>query len=187
MSQHKFASNVVEKCIVHASPQDRAVLIREVCDGPRYHIHAYVHASIHTYIHTYIHAYIHTYIHTYIHAYIHTYIHTYTYMHAYIHTYIHTYMHTYIRTSIAPVLPTHFKRLDVSLLHHMYCLFVCSAATAGSTDPHTDALLVMMKDQFANYVLQRMFDLASDQQACRDLHSLRLACSLAYYHSSILT
>ncbi len=31
LSQHKFASNVVEKCVQHASRQDRAVLIDEVC------------------------------------------------------------------------------------------------------------------------------------------------------------
>lgn len=30
-SQHKFASNVVEKCITFASRQDRAILIEEVC------------------------------------------------------------------------------------------------------------------------------------------------------------
>ncbi len=31
LSQHKFASNVVEKCVQYASRQDRAVLIDEVC------------------------------------------------------------------------------------------------------------------------------------------------------------
>ena len=30
LSQHKFASNVVEKCVQHASRADRAVLIDEV-------------------------------------------------------------------------------------------------------------------------------------------------------------
>ncbi|XP_032719891.1 pumilio homolog 1 isoform X11 [Lontra canadensis] len=37
LSQHKFASNVVEKCVTHASRTERAVLIDEVCtmnDGP---------------------------------------------------------------------------------------------------------------------------------------------------------
>ena len=31
LSQHKFASNVVEKCVQNASRADRAVLIDEVC------------------------------------------------------------------------------------------------------------------------------------------------------------
>lgn len=31
LSQHKFASNVVEKCVTHATRQERAVLIDEVC------------------------------------------------------------------------------------------------------------------------------------------------------------
>ena len=31
LSQHKFASNVVEKCVQYASKEDRAVLIDEVC------------------------------------------------------------------------------------------------------------------------------------------------------------
>lgn len=31
LSQHKFASNVVEKCVTHATRQERAVLIEEVC------------------------------------------------------------------------------------------------------------------------------------------------------------
>ena len=31
LSQHKFASNVVEKCVQHGSRPDRAVLIDEVC------------------------------------------------------------------------------------------------------------------------------------------------------------
>lgn len=30
LSQHKFASNVVEKCVQHASRADRAILIDEV-------------------------------------------------------------------------------------------------------------------------------------------------------------
>ena len=30
LSQHKFASNVVEKCVQHASRGDRAILIDEV-------------------------------------------------------------------------------------------------------------------------------------------------------------
>ena len=30
LSQHKFASNVVEKCVQHASRPDRAVLVDEV-------------------------------------------------------------------------------------------------------------------------------------------------------------
>ncbi|OXB55028.1 hypothetical protein ASZ78_012375 [Callipepla squamata] len=37
LSQHKFASNVVEKCVTHASRAERALLIDEVCcqnDGP---------------------------------------------------------------------------------------------------------------------------------------------------------
>ncbi|XP_069612765.1 pumilio homolog 1 isoform X12 [Ranitomeya imitator] len=37
LSQHKFASNVVEKCVTHASRTERAMLIDEVClmnDGP---------------------------------------------------------------------------------------------------------------------------------------------------------
>ncbi|KAH7986015.1 hypothetical protein HPB52_025255 [Rhipicephalus sanguineus] len=37
LSQHKFASNVVEKCVTHASRSERALLIEEVCayvDGP---------------------------------------------------------------------------------------------------------------------------------------------------------
>uniref|UniRef100_A0A8C6R9V0 PUM-HD domain-containing protein n=1 Tax=Nannospalax galili TaxID=1026970 RepID=A0A8C6R9V0_NANGA len=37
LSQHKFASNVVEKCVSHASRAERALLIDEVCcqnDGP---------------------------------------------------------------------------------------------------------------------------------------------------------
>lgn len=31
LSQHKFASNVVEKCVTHANRQERAMLIDEVC------------------------------------------------------------------------------------------------------------------------------------------------------------
>lgn len=31
LSQHKFASNVVEKCVTHATRADRALLIEEVC------------------------------------------------------------------------------------------------------------------------------------------------------------
>ena len=31
MSQHKFASNVVEKCVQYASRAERALLIDEVC------------------------------------------------------------------------------------------------------------------------------------------------------------
>lgn len=31
LSQHKFASNVVEKCVTLATPIDRAILIAEVC------------------------------------------------------------------------------------------------------------------------------------------------------------
>jgi pumilio RNA-binding family len=31
LSQHKFASNVVEKCVQHASRPDRVILIDEVC------------------------------------------------------------------------------------------------------------------------------------------------------------
>lgn len=31
LSQHKFASNVVEKCVLHASRADRNQLIEEVC------------------------------------------------------------------------------------------------------------------------------------------------------------
>ncbi|XP_055005531.1 pumilio homolog 2 isoform X2 [Boleophthalmus pectinirostris] len=37
LSQHKFASNVVEKCVIHSSRAERALLIDEVCcqkDGP---------------------------------------------------------------------------------------------------------------------------------------------------------
>ena len=31
LSQHKFASNVVEKCLTHGTPDDRTVLISEAC------------------------------------------------------------------------------------------------------------------------------------------------------------
>lgn len=31
LSQHKFASNVVEKCVTHATRTERAFLIEEVC------------------------------------------------------------------------------------------------------------------------------------------------------------
>lgn len=31
LSQHKFASNVVEKCVTHATRNERAFLIEEVC------------------------------------------------------------------------------------------------------------------------------------------------------------
>ena len=31
LSQHKFASNVVEKCVQHANRAERVVLIDEVC------------------------------------------------------------------------------------------------------------------------------------------------------------
>lgn len=31
LSQHKFASNVVEKCVTHASRNERGLLIEEVC------------------------------------------------------------------------------------------------------------------------------------------------------------
>lgn len=32
MSQHKFASNVVEKCVTHAARAERSHLIEEVCN-----------------------------------------------------------------------------------------------------------------------------------------------------------
>jgi pumilio RNA-binding family len=32
LSQHKFASNVVEKCVTHATRSERAILIEEVCN-----------------------------------------------------------------------------------------------------------------------------------------------------------
>lgn len=32
LSQHKFASNVVEKCVTHATRAERSVLIEEVCN-----------------------------------------------------------------------------------------------------------------------------------------------------------
>jgi pumilio RNA-binding family len=38
LSQHKFASNVIEKCVSHASRQERSKHIEEVCnyaDGPQ--------------------------------------------------------------------------------------------------------------------------------------------------------
>ena len=31
MSQHKFASNVVEKCVQHCATPDRTAIVREVC------------------------------------------------------------------------------------------------------------------------------------------------------------
>lgn len=31
LSQHKFASNVVEKCVTHATRNERALLIDELC------------------------------------------------------------------------------------------------------------------------------------------------------------
>lgn len=31
LSQHKFASNVVEKCVTHATRSERSILIEEVC------------------------------------------------------------------------------------------------------------------------------------------------------------
>lgn len=31
LSQHKFASNVIEKCVIHANPEIRAAMIDEVC------------------------------------------------------------------------------------------------------------------------------------------------------------
>jgi len=43
LSQHKFASNVVEKCIQNANRQERSVLIEEVCtansDSPQSALH----------------------------------------------------------------------------------------------------------------------------------------------------
>ena len=33
LSQHKFASNVVEKCVTYANRNERAFLIEEVCAG----------------------------------------------------------------------------------------------------------------------------------------------------------
>ena len=33
LSQHKFASNVIEKCVTHANRTERAILIEEVCAG----------------------------------------------------------------------------------------------------------------------------------------------------------
>ena len=33
LSQHKFASNVVEKCVTYANRSERAFLIEEVCAG----------------------------------------------------------------------------------------------------------------------------------------------------------
>ena len=43
LSQHKFASNVVEKCVQNASRQERAFLIEEVCtansDSPSSALH----------------------------------------------------------------------------------------------------------------------------------------------------
>lgn len=32
LSQHKFASNVVEKCVTHATRAEKAQLIEEVCN-----------------------------------------------------------------------------------------------------------------------------------------------------------
>lgn len=32
LSQHKFASNVVEKCVVYGSQDDRELIVNEVCD-----------------------------------------------------------------------------------------------------------------------------------------------------------
>jgi pumilio RNA-binding family len=32
LSQHKFASNVVEKCVTHATRAERSFLIEEVCN-----------------------------------------------------------------------------------------------------------------------------------------------------------
>merc|ERR1712136_159255 len=34
LSQHKFASNVIEKCVSHSSNPSRALLIDEVCQEP---------------------------------------------------------------------------------------------------------------------------------------------------------
>lgn len=34
LSQHKFASNVVEKCVTHSSRMERAILIEEACQDP---------------------------------------------------------------------------------------------------------------------------------------------------------
>lgn len=33
LSQHKFASNVVEKCVEHGSPSDRTIILEEILSG----------------------------------------------------------------------------------------------------------------------------------------------------------
>ena len=34
LSQHKFASNVIEKCVTSSNRDDRAIIINEVCQNP---------------------------------------------------------------------------------------------------------------------------------------------------------
>ena len=34
LSQHKFASNVIEKCVTSSSREDRVIIINEVCQNP---------------------------------------------------------------------------------------------------------------------------------------------------------
>jgi pumilio RNA-binding family len=41
LSQHKFASNVVEKCVTHASRPERAILIEEVCSYAERYVLSY--------------------------------------------------------------------------------------------------------------------------------------------------
>ena len=40
MSQHKFASNVVEKCLTYGTPDQRSAMISEVMQGPEGYVRA---------------------------------------------------------------------------------------------------------------------------------------------------
>lgn len=46
LSQHKFASNVVEKCVTHATRAERALLIEEVCGFNDKYVATHLHTLI---------------------------------------------------------------------------------------------------------------------------------------------
>lgn len=91
LSQHKFASNVVEKCVTHATRAERALLIEEVCSFNDRYIWFY----------------------------------------------------------------------NVSTWFYLFCVYLHSA------------LHVMMKDQYANYVVQKMIDVSEPTQRKILMHKIR--------------
>jgi pumilio RNA-binding family len=118
MSQHKYASNVVEKCLTHGSGADRDALVEEACTRmERCTIPSTM--AIPTTTTT---------------------------------TTTHPPTHPPSRQDTEP---------DPSVP-------VPSASGIGHAIVPTPALLIMMRDQFANYVVQKMLDVAGEARR-RDL------------------